>query len=210
VICWRQEDEFVAEGASPTGTDYIMRATYNVTGTGIPLPALGWDFPGGWGDNYGTLGPAFAPSVAMGGNFHHIMSWAMGTSSVYENQQAIYRLEFDGGPETINYGSEGIISTTTSAASGPVCAMSPDGKQAVIVWQQNDGLNQQVYISEMRTIGAVTTWYQPRTVFDTISADGTETDNLSEAAAINNDSKTIAIWSQSDGTKRQLFKSEYK
>ncbi len=82
-------------------------------------------------------------------------------------------------------------------------AMDSSGN-AVIVWGQSDGSDDQIFKSENRN----GSWQHPSGLGDNISPDGSKA-RYPEVAMDNNDN-TIIVWEQVDGADYQLFKSEYR
>jgi hypothetical protein len=95
------------------------------------------------------------------------------------------------------------ISPDGQYASGPQVAMDDNGN-AIIVWSQSNGTNDQIFKSEYRS----GTWTHPTSLTDNISPDGQ--DARSPQVAMDNNGNVIVVWQQSDGTKLQIFKSEYR
>jgi len=58
------------------------------------------------------------------------------------------------------------------------------------------------------TVADSRSWYHPESLTDNISPDGQ--DAGSPQVAMDNDGNTIIVWQQSNGTVRQIFKSEYR
>jgi hypothetical protein len=85
----------------------------------------------------------------------------------------------------------------------PWVAMDNNGN-AIIVWQQSDGGNQQIFKSEYRN----SAWTHPTDLSDNISPDGQDAE--SPQVAMDNSGNAIIVWQQSDGGNQQIFKSEYR
>lgn len=77
-----------------------------------------------------------------------------------------------------------------------------DNGNAIIVWVQSDGTNNQIYKSEYRN----GVWTYPANLADNISPD--DQDARNPHVAMDNNGNAIIVWSQSDGTNYQIFKSE--
>ena len=71
----------------------------------------------------------------------------------------------------------------------------------IIVWEQSDGANDQIFKSEYR--GGI--WTHPGGLSDNISPDGQ--DAASPQAAMSNNGKAIICWRQPPGG---IYKSEYQ
>lgn len=79
-----------------------------------------------------------------------------------------------------------------------------DNGNAIVVWSQNDGTNNQVFKAEYRN-GA---WTVPANINDNISPDGQNVDN--PHVAMDDNGNAIIVWDESDGSDTQVFKSEYR
>jgi mRNA-degrading endonuclease HigB of HigAB toxin-antitoxin module len=99
------------------------------------------------------------------------------------------------------------ISPTGESAMYPQVAMDNNGN-AIIVWEQSDGTNDQVFKSEYRN----GVWHHPVSLSDNISPDvGFESHDLLPQVAMDNNGNAIIVWSQNDGTGYwYLYKSEYR
>ncbi len=95
------------------------------------------------------------------------------------------------------------ISPDGQYAESPQVAMDSNGN-AVIVWQQSDGSNNQIFKSEYRN-GA---WTNPASLTDNISPDGQ--DAYYPQVAMDNTGNAVIVWRQYDGSNWQIFKSEYR
>ncbi len=96
------------------------------------------------------------------------------------------------------------ISPDGQDAAYPQVAMDDNGN-AVIVWDQSDGINSQIFKSEYRN-GA---WTNPALLTDNISQDGQSAD--SPQVAMDNNGNAVIVWQQYDGNgNNQIFKSEYR
>jgi len=95
------------------------------------------------------------------------------------------------------------ISPDGQNADYPQVAMDDNGN-AVIVWRQFDGSNFQIFKSEYRS----GTWTHPASLSDNISPDGQ--DAYDPQVAMDDNGNAIIVWSQSDGSNYQIFKSEYR
>jgi hypothetical protein len=95
------------------------------------------------------------------------------------------------------------ISLSGQVAEAPCPAMDDNGN-AIVVWQQSDGSNLQIFKSEYRN----STWSHPSGLNDNISPDGQGAEQ--SQAAMDNSGNCIIAWSQDDGTNSQMFKSEFR
>jgi len=85
----------------------------------------------------------------------------------------------------------------------PNVAMDENGK-IVITWVQNDGSNDQVYMSYFDG----TAWDHPANLADNISPDGEDIDS-EVSIAMNDSGKIVLSWVQSDGSETQTFMSYF-
>ncbi|MFZ3098438.1 MAG: DUF1566 domain-containing protein, partial [Desulfosalsimonadaceae bacterium] len=143
---------------------------------------------------------AYSPQVAMDGNGNAVIVWEQSDGA---NTQ-IYKSEYRGGSWTHPADQSDHISLAGTDASGPQVAMAGSG-DAVIVWQQSDGTNKQVYKYEYRS-GA---W----TGLEAISPAGT--DAASPQAAMDDNgvavhADAVIVWQQNDGAYDLIYKSEYR
>jgi len=97
------------------------------------------------------------------------------------------------------------ISPDGQGVWNPQVAMDDNGN-AVIVWSQSDGSNSQIFKSEYRK----GTWTNPSSLTDNISPDGTGALWGSPQVAMDDNGNAVIVWSQSDGSYDQIFKSEYR
>ena len=160
----------------------------------------GWTHPTSSADNISPDGQNAAyPQVAMDSNGNAIIVWYQYDGSKYQ----IFKSEYRGG----TWHHPSIISDNISPdgqdAALPQVAMDSSGN-AIIVWYQYDGANYQIFKSEYRG-GA---WYHPSSISDNISPDGQ--DAALPQVAMDNNGNAIIVWSQSNGTFSQIFKSEFR
>ncbi len=95
------------------------------------------------------------------------------------------------------------ISLDGQDATLPQVAMDNSGN-AIIAWQQSDGANNQIFMSEYRN----GSWKHPSSLTDNISPDGQNA--YLPRVAMDNSGNAIISWLQSDGTNAQVFMSEYR
>jgi uncharacterized protein YheU (UPF0270 family) len=187
-----------------------------------------WVNPANLTDNINPDGYyAEDPQVAMDDNGNAIIVWSQSDGT---NEQ-IFKSEYSDGVwhnsaslssnikklvakegVIINFDSV-IISPAGQNAKYPQVSMDSSGN-AVIVWQQSDGTNNQIFKSEYR--GG--SWTHPASLTDNISPDGQ--DAGTPQVAMDNNGNAIIVWSQyygpciigwgEDGTCTQIFKSEYR
>lgn len=160
-----------------------------------------WTHPEDLNDNISPDGQdAGFPRVAMDASGNAIIVWAQSDGS---NNQ-IFKSEYRNGAWTHPDGLSDNISPDGQEAIRFDLVMDDNGN-AIIAWQQSDGANAQVFISEYRG-GA---WTHPSGLSDNISPDGQDAfDNFD--VAMDNNGNAIIAWEQNDGAKSQIFKSEYR
>ncbi len=159
-----------------------------------------WTHPGGLSDNISPDAQhAYAPQVAMDNNGNAMIAWHQYDGA--RNQ--IFKSEYRAGVWTHPGGLSDNISPDGQDALFPQVAMDSIGN-AILVWQQSDGSQNQIFKSEYR--GGV--WTHPSGLSDNISPDGQHA-GIPQVAMDNNGNAVIA-WQQSDGSQTQIFKSEYR
>ena len=159
-----------------------------------------WTHPADLADNISPDGTdADAPQVAMDNNGNAIIVWAQSNGSYRQ----IYKSEYRNGTWTHPADLADNISPIGTHTYAPQVAMDDNGN-AVIVWNQYDGSNRQIYKSEYRN----GTWTHPADLADNISPDGTDAD--APRIAMDNNGNAVIVWTQYDGSNKQIFKSEYR
>ena len=182
VIVWQQID-----GA----TDQIFRSEYR-DGS--------WSDPTSLTDNISPDGQdAFEPQVAMNDNGDAVIVWYQSDGM----SQQVFRSEYRNGSWTDPASLMDNISPDGQTAFSPQVALSDNG-DAVIVWYQSDGSNDQTFRSEYRD----GSWIDPSSLSDNISPDGKSASN--SQVAMNGNGDAIIVWYQSDGANLQIFRSEYR
>jgi uncharacterized protein YheU (UPF0270 family) len=159
-----------------------------------------WTDPASLADNISPDGQdAEFSQVAMDNNGNAIIVWSQldGTNS------QIFKSEYRNGAWINPASLSDNISPNGQDASAPQVAMDNNGN-AIIVWSQSDGTNSQIFKSEYRN----GIWYIPASLADNISPDGQDADN--PQVTMDNSGNAIIVWSQFDGTNKQIFKSEYR
>jgi len=95
------------------------------------------------------------------------------------------------------------ISPDGQDAYVPQVAMDNNGN-AIITWEQSNGLWSQIFKSEYRS----GVWTHPSSLSDNISPDGQNAEY--PQVAMDNNGNAIITWHQYDGSRNQIFKSEYR
>jgi len=170
-----------------------------------------WTHPASIADNISlNLADAFKPQVAMDDNGNAIIVWYQDYSTnvlchnIYPcSYDRIFKSEYRNGIWTHPANLSDSISPDGQWAEYPQVAMDNNGN-AIIVWSQSDGTNSQIFKSEYRN----STWTNPANLSDNISPDGQRAEYLQ--VAMDNNGNVIIVWQQSDGIRKQIFKSEYR
>jgi hypothetical protein len=158
-----------------------------------------WTYPS-FSDHISPDGQhAYNPQVAMDNNGNAIITWYQSDGS----KDQIFKSEYRGGGWTHPSSITDHISPDGQNADYPQVAMDNNGN-AIITWEQIDGTNYQIFKSEYR--GGV--WTHPLSLSDNISPDGQTASN--PQIAMDNNGNAIIIWYQSDGSKKQIFMSEFR
>jgi microcompartment protein CcmK/EutM len=183
IIIWYQSDGSV---------DQIFKSEYR---GGV------WTHPSSLSDNISPDGQnADYSQVAMDNNGNAIIVWKQNDGS----DDQIFKSEYRGGVWTHPSSLSDNISPDGQEAWHPQVAMDNNGN-AIITWHQYiDGGIYQVFKSEYR--GGV--WTHPSSLSDNISPDGQGA--VHTQVAMDNNGNAIITWYQSDGSKYQIFKSEYR
>ncbi len=159
-----------------------------------------WTHPSGLTDNISPDGQhVYSPQVAMDNNGNAIVVWYQSDGA---NDQ-IFMSEYRGGTWTHPSGLSDNISPNGTKSFSPQVAMDDNGN-AIVVWNQNDGANNQIFKSEYRG----SAWTHPSGLSDNISTDGTNA--YDSQVEMDNNGNAIVVWYQSDGTNDQIFMSEYR
>ncbi|HPV29780.1 MAG: hypothetical protein GXY28_04400 [Bacteriovoracaceae bacterium] len=136
------------------------------------------------------------PQVAMNHNGNAIIVWEQGPifKSEYRDGEWIHPADLD---DNISPDGE------DADAYYPQVAMDDNGN-ALIVWEQFNGSNYQVFKSEYRD----GEWTHPADLDDHISPDGQDAEE--PHAAMDNNGNAVIVWDQDDGSNWRIFKSEYR
>lgn len=95
------------------------------------------------------------------------------------------------------------ISPDGGHAFYPAVAMDNNGN-TIVVWKQNDGTNNLIYMSEYR--GG--SWTHPIDLTDAISPAGQDADY--PQVAMSDNGTALVVWYQNNGSNPQIYKSEYR
>ncbi len=159
-----------------------------------------WSHPSGILDHISPAGEnAFNPQVALSENGDAVITWTQFSGTNF----LIYMSEKRNGiwshPQTLSEN----ISPTSQNAAFPQVAISDNG-ETVIVWEQLDGTNTQIYASEFRS----NFWFHPAGLGDRESVAG-ENAILAQVSA-NAAGDAVVAWEQFDGNHFKIFRSEYR
>lgn len=220
---WRDPIDLM-DSVSPDGSDAFSSVTVGLANNGEA--AITWDqldgsgllkvyrseYRGGdWNDPTNILdhiaagtSDAQSPTLAMNNNGDTIIVWREFLSSTSK----LFRSEYRNGAWTDPSGESDAFSPGASGADTQQVAIDDNG-DAVIVWRQSDGANNQIFRSEYRG-GA---WTDPSGLSDNISPDDEHA--AAPRVALNNEGEALIVWSQmtparSGGTESQIFRSEYR
>ncbi len=141
----------------------------------------------------------YYPQVAMNARGDAVVAWRQWDGANWQ----IFRAEYRDGRWIRPDGPDDNISPDGQDASAAQVAMDANGS-AVIVWQQSDGGNDQIFRAEYRD-GA---WTEPVVLDANISPDGQDATVPRVAVGARGDA--VIVWQQSDGGDLQIFKSEYR
>ena len=161
-----------------------------------------WTHPNNLNDNISTDGlNATSPQVAMDDNSDAIIAWGQWDGS----NNRIFKSEYRNGAWTHPSKLSDNISPDGQSASSPQVAMDVNG-DAIITWEQWDGSNLQIFMSEYRN----GVWTHPSGLNDHINPNGILGAFVPQVAMDDN-SDAIITWVQGDHTgKWQIFMSEYR
>jgi hypothetical protein len=186
IVAWQQEDS--------DGDEQVYIAMYQ-NGT--------WTKPSN-AEDYISLNPDSAVddvALAMNGDGDAIVAWLQFDGS----DEQVYISEYRNGswthPSSL---TDDHISIDGQDAYEVEVAMDEDGN-TLVVWNQYDGTEDQIYFSEYRD----GTWTHPTSLTDDhISIDG---ENAYEGeVAMDDNGNAIIAWIQHDGTNDQVFIGEYR
>jgi len=143
---------------------------------------------------------AINPRVSHNSSGDGVVVWEQSDGS---NSQIFRSERVSGGSWTIPASLADNISFDGEAATQAQVSVSESG-DALIVWEQSDGSNSQIFKSEKR--GG--SWVNPSSLTDNISLDGQSA--TSADVSMNDDGEAVIAWSQSDGSNTQIFSLLYQ
>jgi hypothetical protein len=159
-----------------------------------------WTHPSGLTDNISPDGEhASAPQVAMGNNGDAVIVWFQYDGTI--NQ--VFKSEYREGAWVHPADLSDTINPDGKRAYYPQVAMDDSGN-TIAVWYQSDGMSDQVFKSEYRN----GSWTHPADLSDNINPAGQSAHIV--RVAMDNNGNALIVWPQSDGSKSQIFMSEYR
>jgi hypothetical protein len=170
----------------------------NVNNVSIVCSNKVWTIPS-ITDSISPATPGYFPKVAMDAQGNAIVVWAQFNGMFSQ----VYKAELRNGVWSYPTDVNDNISPETAEVSDPEVAMDDNGN-AIIVWTQSDGFNNQLFKSEYRN-GA---WTHPVNQQDNISPNNENA--YSPTVAMDNNGNAIISWSESDGGLPQIFMSQYR
>ncbi|PKN51686.1 MAG: hypothetical protein CVU55_10625 [Deltaproteobacteria bacterium HGW-Deltaproteobacteria-13] len=214
-----------AQASGVTANNFVSPLTYTVTAadgstttyTVTVTVTRAWHHPASLSDNISPNGQnAILPTIAIDGggnpftveNKRNVAMDNQGNAIIVWTQSdgatsQIFKSEFRGGVWHHPSGLGDHISISGQNAGLPKVAMDDNGN-AIIVWEQSNGANSQIFKSEYRN----GTWTNPLSLDDNISPDGQEA--YFPQVAMDNNGNALIVWAQSNGANSQIFKSEYR
>ncbi|MBI5635245.1 MAG: DUF1565 domain-containing protein [Nitrospirae bacterium] len=207
----------LSDNISPNGTEAVMpRITAGANGAVVSVweqfDGTRWRiFKGEFRNNLwmypSSLTDALSPAGSNAANAKAVMNSNGNTIVVWEQWDGanwqIFKGEFRSNKWTKPTKLTANISPNGSNAVNANVAMDNKGN-AIIVWEQWDGANWQIFKSEYR--GGV--WKRPGLLSANMSPNGTDAAN--PQVAMDNNGNAIIVWEQWDGANWQIFKNEYR
>jgi hypothetical protein len=170
----------------------------DVTNVSAACTPKAWSSPATFAENLSPDGGAPDDArVALDPSGNAIVVWQQSDGA----RMAVFKSERRAGTWTLPASLTDNISPDGQDAAAPDVAFAGNG-EAIVVWQQSDGANEQVFKSELRA-GA---WTHPASLFDSISPVGRPARLPRVAMAANGDA--IVVWQQGDGARQRIYKSE--
>lgn len=161
-----------------------------------------WTHPADLSDAISPAGSnAYNPSVALDNNGNAVIAWGQYDGGNYRVYKSEYRNGSWSHPSDLTTDA---ISLAGENAYSPKVALSANGA-ALIVWEQFDGVNFRIHMSEYR--GGV--WNHPADFdLDALSLGGQ--DAAAPQVAVDASGDALIVWQQLDGSNVQIFRSEYR
>lgn len=167
---------------------------------GNALSPLSWSFTsrdGTWDTETlienENLGNAFYPKIDVDSNGNALTVWQQ-RDGVREN---IWSNRYTSG---IGWGTATLIESNTGDAISPQLVIDSNGN-ALAVWQQSDGIRNNIW-SNRYTLG---TGWGVATLIESDNAG----DAVSPQIAIDNNGNALAVWTQHDGTRGNIWSNSY-
>lgn len=137
------------------------------------------------------------PAVVMNASGDAVIAWEQEVGT-----WKIYKSEYRSGVWTHPANTGENINPAGPNAWGIALDLSENG-ECVIAWEQNDGVNWRIFMSEYRS----GTWIHPANLTHAISPSGSDVNGA--ALAMDGYGGTVIAWEQPSGGFNQIFKSEY-
>ncbi len=147
--------------------------------------------PSGYGTGY--------PAVAMDNSGNVVIIWAQSTGS----SSGMFKSEYRGGSWTHPTDVGDGFSPNSDVAYHVDVAMDNNGN-AIAVWEQTNGSTDQIFMSEYR--GG--SWSHPADINDHISPAGQDANE--PKVAMDDNGNAIVTWFQYNGSRNQIYISEYR
>jgi len=197
----------VVQESGVTGNSFTGPLTYRVTAADgstrdYTVSVAYWKHPSGLSDNISPDGlDEYGCQVAMDNSGNALIVWYQDDGS----RDQIFKSEYRDGEWIHPADLDDNISPDGEDADAyyPQVAMDDNGN-ALIVWEQFNGSNYQVFKSEYRD----GEWTHPADLDDHISPDGQDAEE--PHAAMDNNGNAVIVWDQDDGSNWRIFKSEYR
>lgn len=137
--------------------------------------------------------------VAMDDDGNGLIAWSQVVGGIYQ----VFKREYKNGVWIVPTNASDNISPDGQNAFVTSLAMD-DNSNALILWEQSDGVNSQIFKSEFRN----NNWTHPINLSDNISSNGQSASG--PKVVMDNLGNSLIVWYQLDGTNPQLFKSEFR
>ncbi len=173
----------------------------DVTAVAVACANKTWVNPSSLSDHISVAGQdALSPRVSLGKNGDAVITWCQFDSS---GKYQIYKSEYRNGVWISPSSLDDHISFAGQDAISQEVAMDDNGN-TIIMWQQSDGTNNQVYKSSYRN----GIWTHPTSTSDHIGIAGQSADY--PQMAMDSNGNAIITWHQFDGAYDRIYMSEYR
>jgi mRNA-degrading endonuclease HigB of HigAB toxin-antitoxin module len=170
IITWDQKDD-------PSGKTQIFKSEYRNSS---------WTNPSGLSDNISPDGQnASSPQVGMDDLGNAIIAWKQATTTKEKVFRSTYRNSTWTNPSSLS----DFISFSDSDGANVQLAMDTLGN-AILLWEQNDGVALRNYVSEFRI--STGQWVNPSSISDSFSGNGAQ--GNASRVSMNNLGDGIVVW----------------